>query len=366
MLVIFAIFVIVGLAAAAAIMMLVLYLTPKHTDYINISDKSIVEINYPERFSGSLDSVKLVLSTTDDLAEVSVYQQSCHLVTGSQTQLPVRSIPELKTEYFRRHPFNYNGKDNPLYGTTGSYLQFHVYMYSSSVQHINHGCQRISVFTNYDFYAEAIDPQKNGENNSTKMNGIVKQSPCLLVGSHGISATSSWNYTYESSGYVYVTIDGGPYVVINGNISGSVNTYNADGLKPICSDKSVLTTDSSECSVEICGSICTKTKPKQCIFVQSMANVLSRTKVTYTNYEPILSPDVLSVLYTDGALMMLFIFIVTCYSIYYCYKKCSKTRNQHLNALQRRTDGYHFLSSRQAVQSEFKDGDFFDTETQSV
>ena len=299
---------------------------PNTPGFVNVTDNSTVLVD--DVFNKDLNNIELTLVTNSDKAQVDVYRQSCKDVESASIDLLPQAIPFPFVEYFKRQPCNYYGQDRPLYGLKGTTVTYHI---SASSRLLHPGCPKISIFRDNDLYNDAIKPNVNGENNSTHINGIIAQSPCLSVNNSNPSAPSSWEYTFNETGYVYSTIDEGAYMTITGNISVALKVYELHNLQPVCTDESTLTTDSTKCNIDVCGSLCLKHRPRSCIFLRS--NGLVPVELKYTTKQPILLREEM----VFGIFVILFVLVLTfIFSICYC-NGCPMTKRR-VNGGYYRTD----------------------------
>ena len=231
---------------------------------VNVTDYSLVNIN-PDGFMDDLHHIELTLITQDENVEVNVYKEPCNSVKQSMNKLQPSHIAQLYTPYFKRQPYNYRGEDNPLYGLEGSFLRFNL---SANSTNSDPGCLKISVFNRHNYYYDATNP---GEDNTTRVDGVIDHSPCLSVSISGPPANSSWTFTFDRPQYVYTTVDEGKRVQIDGIISGHLVKYSIPSGDPVCQ---LLTTTQSpaalhKCKVDVCGKRCAKSgSPTQCLFVR--------------------------------------------------------------------------------------------------
>ena len=239
---------------------------------VNVTDSSLVALD-PNGFEGELHNIQLRLETEDENIEVEVYKQPCGEVSVSSHILMVRKMHELVSEYFNRQAYNYNGEDMPIYGVKGSVLNFT--LLSSNASDANPSfCPCLSVFNNNNLYQDAIGVRVNIEGN-------IAQSPCFPVNTSDTPAVGTWSYTFENSEYIYVTIEKGGDVVVNGMISGTRRLYKKTAdLVEGCTDSEPLIYESTMCTVNICKKRCPAYKPfRQCIFLQSNSN--SNIEISY-------------------------------------------------------------------------------------
>ncbi len=299
----------IALVSTVATLVAERYLTVplSETRYANITDNNTVLLG--TEFSQELSNIELSLLSDDDGLEVDVYKRNCDNMAATAIGLVLHDMPFLHTNFFKRQPWNYNGEDRPLYGVKGTHLVFHV---SASSTMIHPGCPKISIFRDHNLYHHATNPSINGENNSTTINGIIAQSPCLAVNNDG-TIPSTWNYTFNETGYVYSTVDEGTDMIITGNITGTRYVYDSNDLEPVCTDRSTLTTDSNLCTINVCGSLCLRYKPRYCIFFKS--NGVGPAKVKYKTNKPILLRTEFIIGIIIVLILMLLLFLIpVCYS----------------------------------------------------
>ena len=271
---------------------------------VNVTDSSLVALN-PNGFEGDLNNVRLTLETENDRTEVEVFKQPCDEVSVSSHNLTVNKMQELVSDYFNRQAYNYNGEDKPIYGVEGSILYFTL---SSNASDANPSfCPRLSIFNDNNLFQVAIGDDANVE-------GDIAQSPCFPVNTSDTPAVGTWSYTFENSEYIYVTIEKGEGVVVNGMISGTIRLYD-DIPDQGCSNP--LISKSRTCIVDICKKECvTRDPPKQCIFLQS--NMKSNSEIKYeTERAHFTYMGMIYTVTTTGALLCCFlVLLLVCLS--YC------------------------------------------------
>ena len=255
---------------------------------VNITDASLVALN-PEGFEGELIYVQLTLETEDSRTEVKVYKQPCDEVSVLSRNLTVRNMQELVSQNFERQRYNYHGDDTPIYGVEGSVLAFTL---SANSSNSNPDCLRLTYFNDFNLYRDALNDQ------NITVKGDIAQSPCFPVNTSDIPAVGTWSYTFENSEYIYVTIEKGGGVVVNGMISGTIIMYEkTPDLVEGCSNLNPLTYESRMCIVDICQKKCiTRDPPKQCIFLQS--NITDNIRIQYEDESATFTYN--SVLYLTG------------------------------------------------------------------
>ena len=260
-----------GLAVTVFLILLAIELSKisqSQNGSVNVTDSSLVALN-PDGFEGDLNNVRLTLETENDRIEVEVFKQPCDEVSVSSHNLTVNKMQELVSNSFNRQAYNYNGEDKPIYGVEGSVLYFT--LLSSNASDANPSfCPRLSIFNDNNLFQRAIGVDAN-------VKGDIAQSPCFPVNTSDIPAVGTWSYTFETSEYIYVTIEKGGGVVVNGMISGTRRLY--DDIPDLgCSNP--LISESRTCIVDICKKECvTRDAPKQCIFLQS--NSKSNSEIKY-------------------------------------------------------------------------------------
>ena len=221
-------------------------------------------------------------------------------------------MQELVSNSFNRQAYNYNGEDKPIYGVEGSVLYFIISSNASDANQIF--CPRLSIFNNNNLYQVAIGIHVNVEGN-------IAQSPCFPVNTSDNPAVGTWSYTFENSEYIYVTIEKGAGVVVNGMISGTIRLFQkTTDLVEGCTDSEPLIYESMMCKVNICKKQCPAYKPfRQCIFLQSNSN--SNIEISYeTDVAPL---TFLAVIFLCMVLLflILLLFVLVLSLACSCYKK---------------------------------------------
>ena len=335
-----------GLAVTVFLILLAIELSKisqSQNGSVNVTDSSLVALN-PDGFEGDLNNVRLTLETENDRTEVEVFKQPCDEVSISSYSLTVKKMHELVSEYFNRQAYNYNGKDKPIYGVEGSILYFTLLSSNANPSF----CPRLSVFNNNILYQDAINVHVNVE-------GDIAQSPCFPVNTSDIPAVGTWSYTFENSEYIYVTIEKGEGVVVNGMISGTIKQYEKiPNLVEGCSDSYPLTYESRTCKVDICKKECvTYDPPKQCIFLQS--NTDNNIRIQYEDMSATFTFKIM--IYLTGMIFVLLLgvipVIVLCYKHLYlpCCGQCCVKDNSSRYKLMDDVASFPSVGSQTSLRS---------------
>ena len=233
---------------------------------VNISDNNLI----PLRDIGFQNSYDHIMLSSDrdscDGVVVNVYSNDCSQAKKTIHLLPAQVKQEIFTPQFpqfKRHPYNYNGEDTPLFGLKGSRINFTVSANSSKP---NPGCVKLRVFSNPNLYNAATNSD-GSEHNTTTVDGSIGESSCLSVSTNDTPTNHTWSYTYGESQYIYATVEIGAGVAVNGNITANIVTYMLDSV----SRNTKCSPLTSTCKVDLRGNVFHRfsSSPLLCIYLKT-------------------------------------------------------------------------------------------------
>ncbi len=299
---------------------------------VNISDNNLIPL-HDNGFQNYYGHVMLSPDISCDGVVMNVYSNDCSQARKTTHLLPAQVKQEIFTSQFprfKRHPYNYNREDTPLFGLKGSRINFTI---SANSSKSNPGCVEFRVFDNINLYSTATN--SGSEDNTTTVDGSIDQSSCLSVSTNGTPINHTWSYTYGESQYIYATVEVGAGVAVNGNITANIVNYTLDSVSP----NTKCSPLKSSCNVDLCGNVCSRfsSSPLQCIYLKTQPDPSSLPcKVSFTAQLPtgklsvFLSAGVTIILLVLApVIVLLLIFLVPhCHQKYRCLK-CKKITNRN-------------------------------------
>lgn len=321
----FALFVITFIALLISTVCLISNKPGPYSDQYNITDNSTILLDI-DGYSYDVNKIEFMLLSNDREANIAVYQwigTSSNLLslTTKSEDLSPHVVDPSYTGFFKRQPLNYNGGDNPIYGVTGTQLKFLLVAWSLLA---TPSCLKIRVFRNQSFYNSAVI--ENGETNLTVVNGVIDHSHCLPVGTHDSPANATWSYTFNETGYVFVSFDEGSDThILGGRITGTIKIFDTLKLTPVCfaSIKSKL------CALDVCGrALCLKYHSHSYTYAFLKSDGVSKSEVGFKVTKARLAvKEFILVLVTGLFLILTSLYMVCCILAKYC-SKCLKSLQQ--------------------------------------